>query len=361
MLTKFNWQTEFREAFQVYALTHGKAGKIIIEMKDIEMRVPERFMPKQKDDGSGQMVIEDPNVPEFADDSRGDRLFDVYQKQYDQLVEGKMKLISKLLSVMDKDVKTSVTASRDYQSMLQKFDLLGIWKLTEQVAIGRGAVSVYAQLVKLIQMRQAGSFDQYAKEFVELTIDLNALGTGDEFRKFLYNTLFILGLNQEQFKDKLTTIYGSRKWPDYRKLATELHEYAEATERIKDLRKDNSNGAISANAVNVTKNSSSGESYGVCWNCGSSYHRRKDCPRQPHRCTTMGCSGGHLEKFCPIKMKNNKGELEANNSHNNNFKKNEGRPSTREIDHDNNRSKTNFSKPKTNKARATNRQFKKKL
>jgi hypothetical protein len=69
----------------------------------------------------------------FPDNPRGDSAFERYEKRYERWKERKKKLMSKLLSCMDKDVKNSLVTSLGNQQMYDQFDILGIWRLTEQV------------------------------------------------------------------------------------------------------------------------------------------------------------------------------------------------------------------------------------
>jgi len=108
-LTKFNWTSELRDAFKEYALTCGEAGEIIITGQDLVLARPDR---------QAMVVPEPPAGPQrvFADNDRGDRLFEKYEKRYQKLMEGKKRLISKLLMAMDKDVKDSLVTSPGYQA-----------------------------------------------------------------------------------------------------------------------------------------------------------------------------------------------------------------------------------------------------
>ena len=46
----------------------------------------------------------------------------------------------------------------------------------------------------------------------------------------VFNALFILELNQKQFKERLSALSA---WPDFDVLSGELHMYAESMERMK--------------------------------------------------------------------------------------------------------------------------------
>ena len=171
-LTRSNWTTEFKDAFKEYALTCGEAGEIVITGQDLQLRIPFRDMPRLGVDDEGHLV--ELNEQQFADSSRGDKQYENYERRYKDLKEGKKKLISKLLMAMDKDVKDSLTTSEGYREMYDTFDILGIWNLTEQVVMGRGAVSVYSLIVRLLRCNQDGAYTKFEKEFKEMVIDLRA-------------------------------------------------------------------------------------------------------------------------------------------------------------------------------------------
>jgi len=73
-LSKFNWTSEFRDAFKEYALTCGEAGEIIITGNNLVLDLPNRqAMVVPQPVGGPQRV--------FADNDRGDRLFEKLKKE----------------------------------------------------------------------------------------------------------------------------------------------------------------------------------------------------------------------------------------------------------------------------------------
>jgi hypothetical protein len=98
------------------------------------------------------------------------------------------------------------------------------------------------------------------------------------------------------FKDQLKDIFGRAEWPEFDELAAQLHVFAEQTEKVNRIVKDNSGGVISANiSSETTKDKKTGFIAG-CWNCGSKRHVKRDCREPPHRCEICGYI--HLEKYC---------------------------------------------------------------
>jgi hypothetical protein len=282
-LSRSNWNTEFRDAFKEYALTCGEAGEIIITGIDVPLERPRR----NARNADGDLI--------FPDDDRGDKAFERVEKRFEKLKEGKKRLISKLLLSMDKDVKDALTTSPGYQEFYDEFNLLEIWNLTQQVVLGRGAISVYALIVRLLKHTQDGAYTKYEKQFKEMAIDLRAQGNAQQVLDMVFNALFILGLNQDQFKDRLTPIYGARDWPNYLNLSAELNTYAEATERMKELKKDNNEGKVKAYGTRIENGDTR-----CCWNCRSKEHMRYDCKKPAHKCRACG-KYGHMEEFCRSK------------------------------------------------------------
>jgi len=309
VLTKANFNSEFREAFKDYALTCGEAGEIVITGVDIVRARPDRQARRQVV-VAGQPVMQ----PIYTPDVRGDRLFERDEKKFEDLKEGKKKLIAKLLSSADKEVRSTLVTSPGYDQIYRNYDILRLWNLTEQVCMGRGAISVYTLVVRLLGIRQTASFHEYDRAFKEAVVDLRAQGNADEILQFILNGMYITSLDQEQFKDKLKPIYGLREWPDYDVLSAELYIYAEATQRMNDLRKDNNGGQIVANVAKANaKPIYGGRCMGKreCWNCGSIHHQRHNCDKEESRCTKCGMYG-HLEKYCrvePGKMSEEKSVL----------------------------------------------------
>ncbi len=133
VLTKANFNNEFREAFKDFALTCGEAGEIVITGADIARARPDR-QPRRQIEVAGGLGWQHIYTP----DARGDCLFERDERKYQDLKEGKKKLIAKLLSSADKEVRSTLVTSPDYDEMYRNYDILRLWNSTEQVCMGQG-------------------------------------------------------------------------------------------------------------------------------------------------------------------------------------------------------------------------------
>jgi len=327
-LTRSNWNTEFKDYFKDLAISYGEAGTIILTEQDVVFPEPNFNETRGRVNENNEAVLNQQGnqIRDRVYDAQGNgyRIFTEDKRRYESLKENKNKLITKLLHSMEKDIRDRVASTEGFQQALATSNLLQIWQITEQVVNGRGAVSVYAITTKLIGLRQVGSsYTQYVKEFRDSVTDLMRQGQAQVVLDRIFNTLFILGLNQEQFKERLTPIFGTNDWPEYDVLAAELQIYAEATERMHMLTsKDKTEGKISAHVTKYLESTRS------CWNCGRSNHLKSECNRPLHECKVCRDTG-HLERFCLNKdnnrnynNKNNNYEQKENNNKNNNNKNN---------------------------------------
>ena len=138
-LTKTNWTTEYKNAAKCLALNYGEAGEIILEGVDIVMPKPDE----------NDRVL-------YPDNDRGDRKYTKDLERHTKLKDGKKKLMSKFISTMGKEVYDEISNDPEYDKIMKDFDLLKLWNLMEQVCVGRGAVSVYTVITRLLKLKQEG-------------------------------------------------------------------------------------------------------------------------------------------------------------------------------------------------------------
>lgn len=290
MLTMDNWSSEFRDDFLNLAIRYGDAGEILTKRVDIPCVKPDydSFTLTQGPEGQAGQVVR-----KYNDDATGWRKFERDEKKYDSLLANKKFLISKLVSRLDTKVKNKVTGAPGWKAAYDGFNLLQVWLIVEEVVLGSGSISGYQLITRLIKLKQEGDYSEYCKTFVEAVTNLLKQGdTAEAILVKIVDTLFVLGLNHEQFKEKLTPIYGSKEWPHYQDLSAELYTYSEAIRGMEEINGDH--GKISVNMAESNDYK--------CYNCGSSDHLKRDCPHPLHLCTVCG-KKGHMESGCRDRTK----------------------------------------------------------
>jgi len=181
-LTFHNWNSSFKKAFQRWAIGQGDAALIITAGKAIQYDQPLELAY------GGQ---------------NGFRRYQHDFNRWQKFTESKRTILAKLLSKLSREILSKVESHTNYDEALVNADLLTIWQITEQVAVGRGAISMYQIAVRLLKLKQSGEYTEYANAFKDLANDLLAQGDAENVLNAILNALFIVGLNQEEFKDKL--------------------------------------------------------------------------------------------------------------------------------------------------------------
>jgi hypothetical protein len=153
-----------------------------------------------------------------------------------------------------------------------------MFQIIRECATGQGEHSPYVYITKLLNHKQQGEdLAAYNKEFKEVVADITRLGQPKDVL-----TLYIAGLNQEQFRDQLQRICGSRKRPNCEELSAELMTYAIAMKGVNDLKKE-SGGALVMGNQGTVKNEA------FCYNCCRKGHRSRTCSQARVTC-------GHAEE-----------------------------------------------------------------
>ena len=292
-LTRVNWN-EFKAAFMDYCLNFREAGDMIIT----------GINPFGADEEPGfddMVEVEVDGLPvnqrRFPDNDRGFHRWNQLSQSFRKRKDDKRKLMAKLFECMDKEIRDSVKSSDGYDAAMAASDLLAIWNITQLVVNGRGDISLNQRIVALFKLKQEGrKFDPYMARFFDEVADITRHGNAQQVLDKMFNTLFIIGLNQDQFKDKLQRVYGEHEWPNYRAFGTELHAYAQTTGLVDALMKKEEDGRVQANKAEGREPT---PNVNVCWNCGKSHPgTRKDCRQAKAKCTA--CGGlGHMTKYCP--------------------------------------------------------------
>ena len=119
-------------------------------------------------------------------------------------------------------------------------------------------------------------------------------GTAQVVLEKVITTLFVLSVNQEQFKDRLSFVYNQCEWPVSAEIQEGFYTFSENTFKMNDVRK--LDGRIQANAAQ------SNQSTQECENYGSRSHGTKACSAAPTTCFFCGKTG-HMQKYCRKKGK----------------------------------------------------------
>ncbi len=260
LLNENNWNTVWKELFLTQCLNFGDAGDIIITETDYVIRQPDF----ERDTIAGKSSS-DPVKRRYEETDGGYARFEKDKKAFDKLKNEKKKLLARMLQLIERPIRDKLTTQEGYGEAFRRYDVLTVWKLLEKVVQGSGTVSIYQLALRLLKAKQVGAFSAYVKEYREIVLDLNKLkDTGHDVLAVIIDTLFTLGLNQEQFKDLLKDVYSKTEWPKHDVFAVQCANYLENTTRVENLQKDNNDGKIAAHAVSTQDRSHFGCYNGRC-------------------------------------------------------------------------------------------------
>lgn len=176
-------------------LNYGDAAEIVI--MGVDKVLPE---PSFERDTVAGKSSSDPVKRKCEDTDAGISRYDKDSKAFKPLKNEKKKLLGKMLQLIERPIKETQEGYGD--------DVLAIWKLLEKVVHGSGTVSIFQLALRLLKSRQTGAFATYVKEFREIFFDLGKRKDAvHDVLAVIIDTLFALGLNQEQFKDLLKDVY----------------------------------------------------------------------------------------------------------------------------------------------------------
>ena len=296
-----NWPAWKDELFKE-AMKYGDARKIIMENRDVEIRVP-----KMTDREGAGGPYKYRNIE--GDDETGSigkvmftEAVKLVPKQKQELIANKEKLIHVMLSHLSTGVETKVKANPEFGDAFRSGNLLKVWQIVEFTATGQGAHSIGVDLTALLKLKQHGNdFAKYLTSFRERIAAITRSGkTAAQLWALMLNVIFILGLSQEMFARQLDEVYSKVEWPDYDELAAVLLRHTTVIDSIERMAKDNPDGIVSANVASTRSTTAGGERYDDdCHNCGRKGHRRSDCPEKPSKCDGCG-ERGHMQKYCAI-------------------------------------------------------------
>ena len=90
----------------------------------------------------------------YANNNTGFAIFCKDEDRYTAYQDAKLRIISKLLSLMDTEVHSQVETQPGWAAAVAAADLVNIWQLTQVVCLGQGAASIYNVTSKLMTLMQ---------------------------------------------------------------------------------------------------------------------------------------------------------------------------------------------------------------
>ncbi len=266
-LTNTNWES-FRDAFLDWAMRYGEAGQMLVLGPDPsrDLRRPDYAMAEWIEDQAHPGTwIEGPNR-KYQLNNTGFKMWEIDYANWLKLRENSGKLLSDLLSNVDKVIRDKVQALPNFNAAYRAYNVVAVWLMVEQAVRGRGDVSIYSLTARFFKLKQKTPEDwpKFSREWRSLANDITRLGNADQTLRVILNTHLILAVHQEQFKEPLTTIYSQDVWPNYDPLLVQLNTYAMNRERITEVTREEE-GKLKAFAME-------------CWICGSPEHLKWQCP-----------------------------------------------------------------------------------
>ena len=231
---------------------------------------------------------------------------DVYSMEVSKLREDyfakKQALCGFLMLHISEYMRDLIIAHDDYEQAYSDFNLLKLWEIIVFKSTGLGSSSISVDLSKLVKLKQGDNgLERYINSSRELTSNLMKKEPDSmKLLNYMFDALFITGLNEHEFSSELNKIYAKSIWPDRNELAAELIVKKVNTDAIIAIRKrDNEESLVAANKVKIAVHK--GKSRRACFNCGETEEHSlvRDCPYELVKCRSCG-ERGHLQRFCKI-------------------------------------------------------------
>jgi len=334
LLNKDNY-IAWKEAFENVTMSFEDAGIMWRSREVIELAAPDReaavYKAGQSEELADKMYMNDYNK---------------YTQQVKEFKRGKQTLCGLMMSSLSSDMNERIRGDATFEKIWKDFDMLKLVALIELHATGKGTTSAFVESSRLLKLEQGDkSFANYAKRFREIVASLKKRGKPDEVLDMMINSKFILGVNQEMFKDQLAIVYASEKWPTYQEAIDAFGRYANTKESVENYKNNTHDGygTIKANLSKSAKNRKAsiktqqqdGEDTSakvakdyVCVSCGKiGNHVVEKCYFKKKKCVLCGVTG-HKQKYCPTAKINNIAAKDSEDSDENDTKQSTKKSST---------------------------------
>jgi hypothetical protein len=212
ILEKDNWP-QFKEAVMIYCLKAGDAGQTL--------RWGEEAMEEPAAPGTAYLMRSGKKKTVEVSVEDDERMVKK-RHEFEEYKRRKMRLIGTILEAIGIEIRDKLMAQPKFDELVRGGDVIAVFQLVERVVQGIGTVSIFHIIIRFLNMKMtngATTWATYFKEWKEVTVALRRQGTDREILEAIMQTQFVLSLDQDMFKDQLTSIYGSTTWPtrDYQR------------------------------------------------------------------------------------------------------------------------------------------------
>lgn len=156
--------------------------------------------------------------------------------EFEEYKRRKMTLIATILEAIGIEIRDKLMARPKFDELVRGGDAIAFLQLVERVVQGTGTVSIFHIIIRFLNMKMtngATAWATYFKEWKEVA--LRRQGTDREILEAIMQTQFVLSLDQDMFKDQLTSIYGSTTWPTTDEMIARLSAFATNDDVIRTI------------------------------------------------------------------------------------------------------------------------------
>jgi hypothetical protein len=223
VLTKNNY-IQWKESFENLSMSYGDAGNLWRNKVELQIMRPEitdaDYLNIDKD-LARQMFMRD---------------YDSYKKRMERYKTSKQTLCGLMMQSLSMDLNERIRGDKKFGDLWKNYNVSELADLIEVHATGKSSTSIFVESAKMIKLEQGNdTFSKYAKTFKDTVTSLRAKGTADEILNSIIDSKFILGVNQVAFKDQLSIIFSSEKWPPLQETIDIFSRYANTKESVETL------------------------------------------------------------------------------------------------------------------------------